>query len=436
MKEHLNKLLAFLTAALMCVSVTGCGQDETAEEGTTTAAEITTADVSDTEATSANEEETSVSETTEATLPEVPEVSDMVKRSLVSVGNNQRLLDAIEKAKNGEDVTIAYLGGSITQGDGASNSNNCYANVSFNMFTEKFASDPSKMHYVNAGIRATTSTLGILRSDRDVISHNPDIVFVEFAANDMQKDFNDLMAYESLLVRLLESESKPAVILIFAFYENGDSAQDLMKKIGTAYKLGMISIKDAVMPEIEAGNMTFRGDYAADDVHPNDKGHQMICDFIEYYYDNAVAAEKSAEYTLPNNKTVSRELANLENIGADSDKITSLGSFENGSYDYFLYKSCLQYNPESGSTPEPLTFTAEFSRLLIAVKQDNITDLGAAEVWVDGAKVGDISNYSEYGWGGVAISSFNIGEGSHDVEIRIAESSSDKPFYLLDMGIA
>ena len=77
MKEHLNKLLAFLTAALMCVSVTGCGQDETAEEGTTTA-EITTADVSDTEATSANEEETSVSETTEATLPEVPEVSDMV----------------------------------------------------------------------------------------------------------------------------------------------------------------------------------------------------------------------------------------------------------------------------------------------------------------------------------------------------------------------
>ena len=201
MKEHLNKLLAFLTAALMCVSVTGCGQDETAEEGTTTA-EITTADVSDTEATSANEEETSVSETTEATLPEVPEVSDMVKRSLVSVGNTQRLMDAIEKAENGEDVTIVYLGGSITQGDGASNSDNCYANLSFNMFTEKFASDPSKMHYINAGIGATTSTLGILRSDRDVISKNPDIVFVEYAAND-GTDYNNQLAYESLVTRLL-----------------------------------------------------------------------------------------------------------------------------------------------------------------------------------------------------------------------------------------
>ena len=48
-------------------------------------------------------------------------------------------MDAIEKAENGEDVTIVYLGGSITQGDGASNSDNCYANLSFNMFTEKFA---------------------------------------------------------------------------------------------------------------------------------------------------------------------------------------------------------------------------------------------------------------------------------------------------------
>ena len=433
MKEHLNKLLAFLTAALMCVSVTGCGQDETAEEGTTTAAEITTADVSDTEATSANEEETSVSETTEATLPEVPEVSDMVKRSLVSVGNNQRLLDAIEKAENGEDVTIVYLGGSITQGDGASNSDNCYANLSFNMFTEKFASDPSKMHYVNAGIGATTSTLGILRSGRDVISKNPDIVFVEYAAND-GTDYNNQLAYESLVTRLLESESKPAVILIFTVFDNGTSAQPNMEKIGAAYDLGMISVGDAINPEIEAGNMTFAGDYAADYVHPNDKGHQMICDFLEYYFDNVIATEKSPEYVIPDTVVVSRALANLENIGADSDKITSLGSFEEGSYNYFSYIRCLQRKP--GTDNAPLTFTAEFTRLLVAVRQNNDESLGSAEIWIDGEKVEEVSNYLSTGWGGVDIKIIVAKPGTHNVEIKVPDESLDKSFYLLDMAIA
>ena len=133
-----------------------------------------------------------------------------------------------------------------------------------------------------------------------------------------------------------------------------------MEKIGAAYDLGMISVGDAINPEIEAGNMTFAGDYAADYVHPNDKGHQMICDFLEYYFDNVIATEKSPEYVIPDTVVVSRALANLENIGADSDKITSLGSFEEGSYNYFSYIRCLQRKP--GTDNAPLTFTAEFTQ--------------------------------------------------------------------------
>lgn len=45
--------------------------------------------------------------------------NEMIKNSLISTGNNVRIKKVIEKAKNGEDVTIAYIGGSITEGANA-----------------------------------------------------------------------------------------------------------------------------------------------------------------------------------------------------------------------------------------------------------------------------------------------------------------------------
>ena len=43
----------------------------------------------------------------------------MIAHSLLSLGNPYRLKRVIEKTKRGECVTLAYLGGSITQGAGA-----------------------------------------------------------------------------------------------------------------------------------------------------------------------------------------------------------------------------------------------------------------------------------------------------------------------------
>ena len=62
---------------------------------------------------------------------------DMISKSLLSQGNNKRLKDVIEKAEKGEDITIAYIGGSITEGAGARPINtNCYAYQSYLKFKE------------------------------------------------------------------------------------------------------------------------------------------------------------------------------------------------------------------------------------------------------------------------------------------------------------
>ena len=63
------------------------------------------------------------------------EYQRMVSDSLVSTGNNARLKKALQKAREGKEVTIAYLGGSITEGVGASPNEKCYAELSWKKFS-------------------------------------------------------------------------------------------------------------------------------------------------------------------------------------------------------------------------------------------------------------------------------------------------------------
>ena len=56
----------------------------------------------------------------------------MLQKSLVQTGNVRRLKRAMQRAKQGEDVTVAFIGGSITQGAGAIPINTmCYAYRAF-----------------------------------------------------------------------------------------------------------------------------------------------------------------------------------------------------------------------------------------------------------------------------------------------------------------
>ncbi len=54
----------------------------------------------------------------------------MIARSLIQTGNTYRIYRTIQRARLGEDVTLAYIGGSITQGAGATPIHTeCYAAV-------------------------------------------------------------------------------------------------------------------------------------------------------------------------------------------------------------------------------------------------------------------------------------------------------------------
>ena len=70
--------------------------------------------------------------------------------------------------------------------------------------------------------------------------------------------------------------------------DNGTSLVDTHRKIGEAYDLPMISYKNAVLPEIDAGRFTWQ-DISPDNIHPNSNGHGIAAELLWNYFNSVLA---------------------------------------------------------------------------------------------------------------------------------------------------
>lgn len=357
---------------------------------------------------------------------------EMIARSLTAVGNTERIHQAIDKAQNGKDVTIVYLGGSITEGSAAQpQATKCYAYLSAQLFAEKFMLSKSQLHYRNAGISGTPSLLGVTRCQQDVLAHQPDIVFVEFAVND-GSDAQSRLFYESLVRKLVESEVEPAVILLFTLTNEGYSAQTHMQQIGEHYSLGMVSVRDAIQPAIDQGQMQWN-DYSADFAHPSTRGHAFIADLIGNYFD-AAAQTPATPYAVPDKNKYGAPLAGLVNLRPDDSVIRSCGSFSYGPARCYTYQNGWRHTASSG-TADPMVLELTASHMTIAYKQEPRQTMAAIEVRVDGKLRAVLNGYSPTAWGNVQTEMVFLGaKKPHTIELRITDETRDKNFYILDIG--
>lgn len=370
----------------------------------------------------------SVEETTKA--PETAEEfhAAMVSRSLVSVGNTTRMHAAIEKAKKGEQVTVAYIGGSITEGYLAG-SDVCYAKRSYDAFSARYGTGEN-VQYVNAGLSGTPSVLGVLRADEDVYQYAPDVIFIEFAVNDAQDEAHRT-AYESLVWDCLSQPQNPAVVLLFTVLESGYTCQEQMTEIGAHYDLPMISVGDAINPELSEGRMTWK-DYAVDGSHPNAEGHSLIAEFIDHYLTEA-EAKAGTEESLPEQPLYSRADAGAKLL-AWSDLELCSGSFDPGTSSG---RFPLGYTFRADGTADPLTLTVYGTRLYVTFKQCNSKDWGMMGVYVNGHFVDYLAGNDKNGWGGPATKLvYESAEPTEmQVEIRPLEEQENLKFELLAIAL-
>jgi len=200
----------------------------------------------------------------------------IMARSLVSKGDVTRLQHALAKARRGEKVVVGVTGGSITAGAMASKPELNYGNLVAKWWRDTFPG--VQVEFVNAGIGATGSNYGALRAQRDLLSKHPDFVVVEYGVNDGNSR-ECAETYEGLIRQILRQPQQPAIVLMFTMNNAGGNAQEWESKVGTHYALPMVSFRDALWPEIKEGRMKWE-DVEADMVHPNDRGHAYMAQFV------------------------------------------------------------------------------------------------------------------------------------------------------------
>ena len=119
--------------------------------------------------------------------------------------NLARLQAVFAKAARGEKITVAGIGGSITEGTGITvadgRAEKCWAGLMAAWWNRMF---PGQVTFVNAGISGTSSNFGLHRLEADVLSHDPDLLFIEFAANDGAAKGSIRSCQEALILKMLE----------------------------------------------------------------------------------------------------------------------------------------------------------------------------------------------------------------------------------------
>ncbi len=382
---------------------------------------------------------------------------EMIERSLVQTGNLYRVQRAIEKAQRGEEVVVAYLGGSITQGAGAKPINTeCYAYQSYLKFKTRFGKGSGdNVKFIKAGAGGTCSELGLTRYDLDVLRRGsvvPDIVFLEYAVNDAG-DETDGVCFESLVRMALDGPGNPAVILLFSVFMDDFNLQDRMIPVGKRCQTAMISLKNAVTPQFsEETPIITKRQYFYDLFHPSNDGHRIMADCIDYFWETAASAVKEPVDAV------------IDEVPAIGDKYRGLLAFDRSNYGVhpavksldegvFSEKDVmLQYVEKddnsqataefpdnwmkaSGSTGEAFRMRLLCKDLLLVYKDTGDAVFGKAEIRVDGVLTRTIDPL-EVGWNHctayVVYESDAAAE--HDITISMVSEDAEKSFTILGFG--
>ena len=183
------------------------------------------------------------------------------------------------KISQGKPVTVAYLGGSITQAwpDGYAFQTTAWLKTRYPgvVFTE-----------INAGIGGTGSDFGAYRLRQDVLTHQPDLLFVEFAVNDGGEGHEVQAAMEGI-VRRTRRELGERCDIAFIYTLAQSQLEDLQAErlppasrlhepVAEHYGLTSINVALDVARRLKAGELIWP-DFAQDGCHPVASGHRLYC---------------------------------------------------------------------------------------------------------------------------------------------------------------
>jgi lysophospholipase L1-like esterase len=209
------------------------------------------------------------------------------------------LPNVLAKLQAGGAVRIGYLGGSITAQAG-------WRPKTLAWFSEQFPQ--AKVSEINAAIGGTGSELGVFRLQHDVLRHQPDLLFVEFAVNDGGTSPEHIhRCMEGIVRQTFKHNPSTDICFVYTLAHNNmletlqkgfyPRAATAMEDIANHYAIPSIHMGIEVARLEAEGKLIFKGPkpktdeekaavgdkilFSADAVHPyTDSGHQLYLEAV------------------------------------------------------------------------------------------------------------------------------------------------------------
>ena len=359
------------------------------------------------------------------------------ENGIANHGNLYRLKKVMDRAKAGEPLNIAFLGGSITQGSLSTKPEFCYAYHVYEWWKKTFPQ--ADFTYINAGIGGTTSQFGVARAEADLLSKEPDFVIIEFSVNDDSTE-HFMETYEGLVRKVYTSKTKPAVLLVHnVFYNNGANAQLMHGRIARHYNLPAVSMQSTIYPEVVAGRIENR-EITPDDLHPNDAGHALVASVITYFLDK-VKTEDATEQSEPDYPTPLTKNTYEKSIRhQNSDENVVCHGFVAETSPQTDITDCFKHGWTASKKGDSITLDVEGCNISVQYRKSVKLPAPVAEIIVDGDAEHAVrldANFDET-WGDKLELDTILEHGEnkvHKVEVRLTETHENDavPFYLVSV---
>ena len=330
-----------------------------------------------------------------------------------------------------KQLCVGYFGGSITEGSGASIWNETSWRARTNAFLH-LAYPDAEITEVMAAIGGTGTDLGICRLEKDLLAKKPNLVFIEFATNDLFMPFKDQLAnYESCLRRIMEADPTTEIICVFTAQLNTDKAQketgDYRSRTVEAflahyYGLPIIDIGDVMRTAVHHAGDDWTV-YTTDTVHPNDDGYLLCANTVREHLTKWLSEKTPASLT-------EKKLPSPISASLPHGKMVELSECEDALQGWHFvdkpFKKRFPHYYKADGIGSTIDLEFEGSAFgLFWIMDDNS---GMIEISLDGGEPVRLSAWDEYcpkfSRAGYTFPFTDLSMGKHKIHLRVCEDKA------------
>ncbi len=202
------------------------------------------------------------------------------------------------RARRGEKLSVVFFGGSLTFSANASDpAVTGVRGLLAKYLVERYPEARFSFH--DAAIGGTGSLLGAFRLERDVLSHKPDLVFLDFLCNDgTDNDLPDATCAYEYLLREMIGRGIPVEQMFFTFRfwagKGFDPVKSLPRRniyreLAKAYGTpdGDVQLS-SLAKDLESGKTTLDEVWPIDGAHPADFGYRYFFEAVREGFERGV----------------------------------------------------------------------------------------------------------------------------------------------------